>query len=215
VGLVGLAVAVGALTRTGASHPTQAGGPVTPPATPVATTPVPAPVDVPSSTAPPSPSRPAAPDDALALTDQQALAELSQEADESIVVPVPVLQGTWVPQVSSKCVGIPVDIGPDWFPDGTDDTPHISIQQLLAFHLSMHGRFGAVTVRPTQVGVRYDRATSGPCSGQQIWMSIVPRSYPDAAGANAWCAENSLPVKECAARYVAGPGQQSTLVLRQ
>jgi hypothetical protein len=210
LGLVGVAVTAGVLTRGGVPH---AGG-SPPPAPPPATTapPAPTPTDVPSPSRS-TPGRPTQPADALTLTDQQAVDELTLEADEA-TPGLAVVQGAWVPQVSSKCVGISVDIGPNWMPDGADDTTNVTVQQILAYHLGMHGRFNAVTVRPTQVGIRNDRATSGACSGQLIWMSIVPQRYGSAAAANAWCAANVPPVKECAARFVAGPGQSSTLVLR-
>jgi hypothetical protein len=211
LGLVGVAVTAGVLTRGGTSHAGSSPTAVLPPPATTAP-PAPTPTDVPSPT-PSTPGRPTQPADALTLTDQQAVDELTLEADEATSV-VSVVQGAWVPQVSSKCVGISVDIGPNWMPDGADDTAHVTIQQILAFHLGMHGRFSAVTVRPTQVGIRNDRATSGACSGQMIWMSIVPQRYGSAADANAWCVANVPPVKECAARYVAGPGQSSTLVLR-
>jgi hypothetical protein len=45
-------------------------------------------------------------------------------------------------------------------------------------------------------------------------MSIVPHSFGSASDANAWCAANVPPVRECAARYVARPGENSKLVLR-
>jgi hypothetical protein len=166
---------------------------------------------------PPAPfpsDRPTTPDQALTLTGQQALDELLLEATEA-ASQVATLAGTWVPQVSSKCVGVSVDIAPDWFPDGVDDTPHVTAQQMLAFHLSLHSRFGAVTLLPTQVGVLRDQATAGPCLGQTVWMSIVAQQFGSAADANAWCEVNMPPVRECGARYVARTGEQSTFVLRQ
>lgn len=209
LGLVGVAVTAGVLTRHTSTH-AGASPPVGP--VPPTTTAPPVPTPTPSPT-PSVPGRPTRPADALTLTDQQAVDELTLEADEAASA-LSAVQGGWVPQVSSKCVGISVDIAPNWMPDGTTETAHVTIQQILAFHLSMHATFNAVTVRPTQVGIRGDRATSGACGGQMIWMSVVPQRYGSAADANAWCATNVPPVKECAARFVAGPGQSSTLVLR-
>jgi hypothetical protein len=125
------------------------------------------------------------------------------------------LAGSWVPQVSSKCVGIRVDIEPSYFPDGVADVEHVTIQQVLAFNLSMHNRFGALTVRPTQLGIDSDRATSGPCAQQAVWTSVVPRQFSSAQDANSWCAANMPPVQECGARYVARSGERSSLVMRQ
>jgi hypothetical protein len=107
-----------------------------------------------------------------------------------------------------------VDLGPGWFPDGNDDTDHVTIQQILGYHLSMHNRFGALTVRPTQLGITSDQATSGPCANLTIWTSVVPQRYGSATDANAWCAANVPPVRECDARYVARPGEKSTQVER-
>jgi hypothetical protein len=81
-------------------------------------------------------------------------------------------------------VGIPVDIQPNWIPDGIIDTPSVTIQQILAFHLSLHSRFGALTVRQTQVGIAGDTATSGACANQIVWFSIVPNPFTSADQAN-------------------------------
>jgi hypothetical protein len=216
LGLLGLGITVGGLFTTGGRPRTNQPGGQVDTGTPRAQNPTfyPTSVEPPTPTATPVPGRPTTPDDALALADERAIDELNLEADES-AQRVPALQGSWVPQVSSKCVGIPVDIGPDWFPDGMDDTPHITIQQLLAFHLSMSQHFGALTVHPTQLGVRIDQATTGPCAGQTIWTSVVPRTFGSAQDANAWCSANLPPIRECGARYVARPGESSTLVLRR
>lgn len=220
--LLGFGTAVGRLSATNAGNgSSQQNAPAAPPLTPAAALPTvasPTPSDSPSPSPSPTvsvpPGRPTTPDAALLLTDQQALDELALEASES-AAGIPALQGTWVPQVSSKCVGIPVDIGPNWIPDGVDDTPHISIQQILAFHLALHARVTAVTVLPTQLGIPTDRATGGPCNGQIVWMSIVPQTFSNGADANAWCAANVPPVRECLARYVARPGERSQSLLRQ
>ncbi|MEV6527250.1 hypothetical protein AB0M43_35505 [Longispora sp. NPDC051575] len=165
------------------------------------------------TTAPPSATHPTNPADAQSLADADAGSELARKADESSRQ-VAGLVGTWVAQVSGKCVGVAADIGTDWFPDGTDDTARITVQQILGYHLAMGQRFGAVTVRPTQLGIPSDSATSGPCTGQPIWMSVVPRGYATPAEANAWCAANIAPVRECEARYVAPPGERSRAVTR-
>jgi hypothetical protein len=190
-------------TDTGVPTPLPVPTPTTPP-TPV--------VSSPPATAPPG--RPTTPDQALTLTDQQALDELSLETTESGPA-LTGLAGAWIPQVSSKCVGISVDIAPSWVPDGVDDTPHVTVQQILAFQLSLHNRFGALTLLPTQVGVPSNQATAGPCQGRTVWMSVVPQQFGTADAANAWCSVNVPPVRECAARYVARPGEDSRLVLRQ
>lgn len=160
-----------------------------------------------------APNRPVTPEQALALTDQQALDELNLQVTEA-ASEVAGLVGAWVPQVSSKCVGVSVDIGPDWVPDGVDDTADVTLQQILAFHVSLHNRFNAVTLLPTQAGLPRDQATSGPCASSTTWMSAVPQRFASAADANAWCAANVPPIRECSARYFAGPGERSTMTLR-
>lgn len=112
------------------------------------------------------------------------------------------LVGSWAPQVSSKCVGIPVDIEPRWIPDGVTDIQSVSIQQILAFNLSLKQRFGAVTVLPTQIGMSSDRPRVGACKGQTVWMSMVPKQFAHAADASRWCAVNIPPADECQPRFV-------------
>jgi hypothetical protein len=217
--LVGAGVVTGLflIPKGGGGHnPPQAGGSAT-----VAPTTGPAPTTVSPTTSAPSPTpasqnppaRPQMPDDALALTSAQAITELTTESNEDASV-VDALRGTWVPQVDGKCVGIPVDIQPNWIPDGTIDTPSVTIQEILAFHLSLHSRFGALTVRQTQVGLASDTATSGPCANEIVWFSIVPKPFTSADQANSWCDQNVPPVHECSARYVARPGEQSRAVDR-
>jgi hypothetical protein len=160
-----------------------------------------------------APPRPVDPAGAMQLTDVQATAELGLLVDEDRTR-VDALTGTWVAQLSSKCVGTRVDIEPDWVPDGTPETPHVTARQVLAFHLSLRDRFGAIAARPTALGIATDAPSSGACAGRRVWMSILPESYPTAADANAWCDVNVRPVHECQARYVAFPGERSATVPR-
>ncbi|GAA1740318.1 hypothetical protein [Luedemannella helvata] len=219
--LIGLGIGIG-LRRASDDRPEAAtvAGPPAETATLASRSPIPSVAIATTVPAPPPPAptaaasdRPVTPEQALTLTDQQAMDELHLEMNES-ASQVAGLVGTWVPQVSSKCVGISVDIGPDWVADGVDETVHVTLQQIVAFHISLHNRFGAVTLLPTQAGIPRNQATSGPCAGETTWMSIVPQRFADADGANAWCDVNVPPVRECAARYVAGPGERSKLRLR-
>jgi hypothetical protein len=193
----------GPAINAGATQATQL---TTPPPT-IATT-----VAAPSPTTS-TPGRPVIPEHALALTEQEALDELNREVTDD-ASQVADLAGAWLPQVSSKCVGISVDIGPNWIPDGVDDTVHVTLQQILAYHIGLHNRFNAVLLLPTQAGLLRDQASVGPCAGSTTWMSAVPIRFASAADANAWCAANVPPVRECDARYFAGPGERSTMVLR-
>jgi hypothetical protein len=142
---------------------------------------------------------------AMALSVASATSQLSKVAQQGAPAMNKVL-GKWVPQLSSKCVGISVDIGPNWFPDGKSETARVTAQQLLAYNLALRERFGAVTIKPTAIGINRDKPTSGACRGQATWMSVLPIGFSDAASANAWCSQKSWPAKECQARYVAAVG---------
>ncbi len=166
-----------------------------------------------SPSASPSATRPVVPDLALGLTDAAALGELELQSRDGAPV-VAGLAGSWVPQLSFKCPGLRVDLGPNWVPDGVDDTDRVTVQQILAFHLGLRQRFGALTVHPTQLGMTADRGTSGACARQTIWMSVVPQAFGSAQAAKNWCDANALPARECSARYVARPGERSTQVDR-
>jgi hypothetical protein len=144
-------------------------------------------------------------DEALELTAGQARQELDQLADVG-TSNMASLKGSWIAQVSSKCEGIRVDILPGWQPDGVTDIAHVTAQEILAFHLALGDRFGAITVRPSALGTSRDVSTSGPCQGKPIWASIVPVPFPDAATANDWCDSHQPPQDECEARLVAAPG---------
>ena len=166
--------------------------------------PTPAETSVPSPTVDSSPSAETATDPASALnaTASGAASQLLATSEQSAPLLQP-LVGSWAPQVSSKCVGIAVDIKPKWIPDGVTDTQSVTIQQILAFNLSLHQRFGAITVLPTQVGFSSDRPGSGACKGETVWMSIVPNAFTSAQDATAWCGVNVPPADECFARLVA------------
>lgn len=127
---------------------------------------------------------------------------------------VAVLVGSWVPQVSSKCVGVDADLGTDYLPDGGVDTYDLTVQQLLAFTIAMENNYGAITVHPRDIGSSPNKPTSGACEGRLLYMSLAPEPFRSAAAANRWCDDRGIPWGECAARYVANPGAESDLVLR-
>jgi hypothetical protein len=156
--------------------------------------------------------RPTGPDAFAALSTSDARAQLRRwaaaDAEE-----VAALAGTWVPQVSSKCAGLKVDIGPRWRPDGRAETKSVTTAKIAAFHAALHARFGALTARPTTIGIENNNGTRGACAGRPVWISLVPQSFADPASANAWCDTNDVPVHECGARLVA-PGDKSGFVGR-
>jgi hypothetical protein len=167
---------------------------------------IPSPVPGPGITTVPPEPRPTGPDALAALDEADATAELRRQAgaDAGQVV---ALAGTWVPQVSSKCAGVRVDIGPGWKPDGRPETASVTTAQIAAFHASLRDRFGALTARPTAVGIDKDKGTRGGCAGLPVWLSLVPQSFADPASANAWCDANEVPVRECGARFIAPDGK--------
>ena len=169
--------------------------------------PPPADTRVPSPTVNPSPSAATGTDPASTrnVTASEAASQLLAASKQGASRLQP-LVGSWVPQVSSKCVGIPVDVEPKWIPNGVTDIQSVTIQQILGFNLSLQQRFGAITVLPTQVGISSDVPGSGACKGQTVWMSIVPKLFTHAKGATRWCSINVPPAGECQARLVSARG---------
>lgn len=182
---------------------------------PSVTAAVPSPVSTaeePSRTSPPSPesqSLATAPQQALKLTSSEARAQLKEhrELDRDSLDSV---LYSWAPQVSSKCEGLDnVDLKPAWFPDGRAETNNLTVQQILAFHLSLANRDGALLITDRDVG---DRTVFSGCSGRTMWMALIPKSFRSATAANRWCDRNGYPVGECAARYVVDAGESGAKV---
>jgi hypothetical protein len=152
------------------------------------------------------------PSSALRLTTAEAIGILTADVrrDRSAVSG---LSGWWVPQVSSKCAGLDVDLGPHFRPDGVVDTYGVSEQQILAMHTALRERYSAVTTTAADLGVR--SLMPAPCSSRNLWVSLVPERFGTAAGALAWCDQQSIPVGECGARLVMPAGVPGTrLMLR-
>lgn len=118
------------------------------------------------------------------------------------------LADSWVPQVSSKCTGIAVDMGPGYMPDGTVDVGAVSVQQILAMQIALENRHQALTTTAVDVGIDQKAGTS--CPSKTIWMSLVPRSFASAQGALGWCETEGYPQGECAARWLVAPGLSGT-----
>jgi hypothetical protein len=174
----------------------------------------------PASTSPPTRARqshrpkpaPLTPMSALRLTSAEATFRLGSAArrDRSAVAG---LSGWWVPQVSSKCAGLDVDLGPNFQPDGVLDTYNVSEQQILALHLALGERYSAVTTTAADLGV--SSLLPSACSSRTLWVSLVPRRFPTGTDALTWCDQESIPVGECGARLVKPPGVPGTrLMLR-
>lgn len=118
------------------------------------------------------------------------------------------LADSWVPQVSSKCTGIPVDLGPDYLPDGQPDVPSVTTQQILALHTALGGRYDALTTTARDLGIHQTLGTT--CASQALWVALVPQPFSSADQALAWCDYAGYPVAECAARKVVAPGRSGT-----
>ncbi len=146
--------------------------------------------------------RPATASEQLELLNQVGARQLAEIPD-----------GTWVPQVSTKCnrmtemdlqdasgrLGWP-DKTPDSFPTGITD------EQILSFHLGLASRLDLpesdlMLVTTTDLGV-----DSGPppvCEASTAWVSLVtsPRSSTS-DGVLRFCADEGMPDGECGARRV-------------
>lgn len=121
------------------------------------------------------------------------------------------LAGSWVPQVSSKCTGLDVDLEPDFTPDGISETPDVTVQQILAFHVALQNRYQAITTTADELGV--DPPTSGGCVGKVLWVALVSQQFATGESANAWCDRMGIDVDECLARKVVPPGEGGTEIL--
>jgi hypothetical protein len=121
------------------------------------------------------------------------------------------LAGSWVPQTSSKCAGLEVDLKPKFTPDGVPETSSVSVQQILAFHAALEDRYNAITTTGDELGI--DPPSSGGCAGKPIWVSLVPRQYGTGESANKWCDDQLIPIDECAARRVVPPSESGTALL--
>lgn len=165
---------------------------------------------IPTPTPTPTPTSATVADEALLLSDSDAEAELGTMAVADLAGRG-LAPGSWLPQVSAKCLGVPRDFGPDWFSEQTPDPGRpITVQQILGYHLAVQARYGAVLVGQRSMGAAQETPLHGPCSGRQVWVSLVPRPYPSADQANAWCAAQSLSGNQCLARKIAAPGSGGT-----
>jgi len=154
---------------------------------------------------------PTTPAEALTLSTTQAATGLDWLVDRDRPA-VADLADSWVPQVSSKCAGLTVDLGPGYQPDGIVDTTGVTEPQILALHVALSQRYGAVTTTPEILGIKRSPSV---CKGQPLWISLVPQRQPSAQRALQWCADAGFPVQECAARWVVPPGATGTRVVNR
>lgn len=140
-------------------------------------------------------------DQAMALGTKAARKELARRRNDD-VSRLDAMYYSWVPQLSSKCEGLRVDIKPDWVPDGRRETPSVSAQQILAFHLTLAERFDGVLVEDSDIG----RGGSYRCDSP-IWLALAGRTFNTADAANRWCDREGFPSGECFARRVVPAGE--------
>ena len=145
------------------------------------------------------------PDAALQLTPDQAAGQLEAMRQRDLSARDS-LDDAWIPQLSSKCVGLAVDIGPGWFPDGFAEVSSVTTEQILAYHLALQQRHGALTVARADVST----SAEGVCQDRAMWVSLAPVRFTSADGALGWCADQGYNADECAARYLVARGESGT-----
>lgn len=128
------------------------------------------PSDQPPAQVAPEITSPAAPTSRIATE-----ADLHQQVDADRGV-AEGLVGHWVPQLSSKRLGLPVH--------GVT----FSYPEILADFQALHARFpGSVLIRSD------DYSTYGP----GYWITVLARPFANANATNAWCDTNDIPAEDC------------------
>ena len=171
----------------------------------------------------PTPVRtPLSVESAQALSDDEAAALLTdlRLQDGAVIAAIP--DGSWVPQVSSKCGAL---TQADWmddsqrigFPDGSAEPfpGGLGSQRILAYHLAQAERFDGV-VLAQMPDVSGSATAPAVCGDTELWVSLVS-SVVEASnwqGVLEWCDQQQLPVDECAARRV-NPTGTSDVRLRK
>lgn len=102
----------------------------------------------------------------------------------------------WVPQVSSKRVGL-VAAGKTW--TSTD---------ILREHLALRQRFGGARLVWSGDWTTF--------SGPDFWVAVVGPAQPTAADANRWCDSNGFGADDCFAKFISTlVGVRGTTVYRK
>jgi len=144
------------------------------------------------------------------LSESEAVDQLNQRRITDGLPALEGIRGYWVPQVSSKCKGLTVDIQPGYFPDGREETQSVTSGEILAYHIALADAFGAVTLDETD----FAHPTTSICANRTKWVALVPNTYNGRAAATQWCIDEGFPWGECAARPIPStPGGPSKLYL--
>lgn len=96
------------------------------------------------------------------------------------------LAGSWVPQLSSKRLGLPVHGVTFGYPE------------ILADFQALHARF------PHSVLIRSDDYSSYGQPG--YWVTVLAERYASPDAANAWCDANGIPAEDCYAHRLSHTG---------
>jgi hypothetical protein len=140
-----------------------------------------------NSAAPPSPSSPS---NAANAADPEAdsLQQLRQLASSDRPFVTASLTDSWIPQLSSKRSSEPWTVDPE---NGVTYDPVRILQE----HQQLRGRY------PGEVRLLWSGNWST-FSDSDFWITVVADTFPEAAGALAWCSSHGLDRDHCAAKIV-------------
>lgn len=164
----------GSTTASADAEPTEVSSP------PEVTEPDAAPITT-SSTAPPDP-------------EAEALQALEDQVDSDRSLVEADLAGTWVPQISSKALGI------------TDEVTGITYgtyESILQDHLHWRGRFDVALIDSADFA-SFD-------FGTDFYVTVAVEPFPTSDGAIQWCDQHALSSNDCFAKFIshtAGEDQQ-------
>ena len=147
-----------------------------------------------------------------------ATEQLRVLADEGAEQLATIADGTWMPQVSSKCGPLTATDYEDasgriGWPDGSqEDFPNgLTDEEILAFHVGLTARLGLTTsdvILVTPDGLGIGGPPPAACGSAPIWISLVAsEQYATQEGALDYCTGSGLPPGECAARSVGADTQ--------
>jgi len=137
-----------------------------------------------SPQSPPSPSEPAATVD----PEQDSLQQLQQLASSDRPFVQANLADSWIPQLSSKSSTQPWTVDPD---DGVTYDP----VRILREHQQLRQKYPGI-IRLLWAG---DWSTF---SAPNFWVTVVASTFPESAGALAWCRSQGLDQDHCTATHL-------------
>lgn len=139
-----------------------------------------------------------------------------ESTGKGVLLEVP--EGSWVPQLSSKCAALRNADLEDahhrlGFPDGRTESygRGLGAERIRAFHLALVRRFGdsagVVLTSPKALGIEENPSV---CGNTAMWITLAAKvQSPSSAPILAWCDSQKLPPAECGARRVAPNGSSA------